>query len=165
MSISSPEVLKGFYNLGKAVGDKSMNSESFIEFAGHPDIGILIKQFPWPVLSPGGEVEGAGPMGSAYWRPQQLKVNQQGQITIQETVTGAAHAFLMDVIAKGGTVNGTVYEGNPTAFYRGAKIVDAFFVVEPVDRDWENRSVVTAYSGTMFYHFFGEMLPGNILPV
>lgn len=165
MSISSNEVLKGFHNLAKAVGDKSMNSDAFFEIEGYPASGILIKQFPWPVITPAGEAEMAGPMGSAFWQPQQLKTNQQGQVTIHETVTGAAQQLLTDIVSKGGRFNATVYEGSPDKFWRAVKIRDAFIVLDPVDRDWENRSQVTAFSGTLFFHYFGETLPGNILPV
>lgn len=165
MSLSSPEVLKGFYNLAKAVGDKAINSDSFFEPEGYPQLGILIKQFPWPVLSPGGEIEVPGPMGSGSWQPQQLKVHQQGQISISETITGTAQQFLNTLNVNGGRFNGTVYEGSPDRFYRAIKIRDAFIQLDPVDRDWENRTQVLTFSGTLFFHFYGETIPGNILPV
>lgn len=164
MSLSSPEVLKGFYNLARAVGDKAINSDSYFEPEGFPQTGILIKQFPWAVLTPGGEIESPGPMGSASWQPQQLKVNQQGQVTFTETVTGAVQSFLRSLNAAGGRFNATIYEGSPDRFYRAIKIRDAFIVLDPVDRDWENRTQVLTFSGTLFFHFYGEELPGNILP-
>lgn len=164
MSLSTPEVLKGFYNLAKAVGDKAINSDAFFEPEGFPQLGILIKQFPWPVLSSAGEIEIPGPMGSASWQPQQLKVNLQGQIAITETVNGDAQNFLNTLNYKGARFNGTAYEGSPDRFHRAVKIRDAFIVLDSPDRDWENRSQVLTFNGTLFYHFYGEVIPGNILP-
>lgn len=164
MSLQSAEVLKSFYNLAKAVGDKAINSDAFFEPEGFPQVGILMKQFPWPVLTPGGEIEIPMPNGSAGWQMQQLKVHQQGQVTFSETVNGIAQSFFNDVNARGGRFNATVYEGSPDRFYRAVKIRDAFVVMEPVDRDWENRSQVLTFSGTLFFNFFGETIPGNILP-
>lgn len=165
MSLQSADVLKGFYNLAKAVGDKAINSDAYFEPEGYPQAGILIKQFPWPVLTPGGEIEVPGPIGSASWQPQQLKLHQQGQITFSETVNGVAQSFLNSINAAGGRFNATVYEGSPDKFYRAVKIRDAFIVLDPVDRDWENRTQVLTFSGTLFYQFYGETIPGNILPV
>jgi hypothetical protein len=28
--------------------------------------------------------------------------------------------------------------------------------MDAVDRDWENRSQILQFSGTLFYHYFGE---------
>lgn len=165
MSVSSADVLKGFYNLSKAVGDKSINSDAYFDIEGFPGMGILIKQFPWPVLTPGGEIEMSGPMGSGMWQPQQLKVHQQAQVSFTETTTGAVHNFLKALSKKGWKFNAWIYEGSPDAYYRAVKIRDAFVQIDPTDRDWDNRTQVTMFSGTMFYHFFGEDKPGNILPV
>ncbi|MES2945116.1 MAG: hypothetical protein V4772_19800 [Pseudomonadota bacterium] len=59
--------------------------------------------------------------------------------------------------------NATAYEGSPEKFYRAYKMVDGFFVPDTPDRDQENRSQGTLISGTFFYHYFGEELPGDIV--
>jgi hypothetical protein len=40
--------------------------------------------------------------------------------------------------------------------------VDCFLQFDNPDRDWENRSAATTVSGTLFFHYFGDKIPGNI---
>jgi hypothetical protein len=165
MSVTNADVLKGYYNGARALGNKSINSDAWLEIVGFESLGLLTKQFPWPTLSPAGEIEVVGPLGITTGQPQQLKVFQQGQMALSETVTGMVQKFLEDVIAKKkGVFDVNVYEGTPDRFYRGYKLRDCFFQVDNPDRDWENRSQITMINGTLFFHFFGEKIPGNIIP-
>ena len=163
MTVSNANFLKGMYTATRLMGDKSISSDATLEIEGHADLLFLTKQFPWPTLATAGEIEVATPLGAAAWQPQQLKVNQQGQLALVETTGGRVQRFLEDIIAKGGRFNATVYEGTPERFYRALKISDCFFQSENPDRDWENRSQVTLITGTLFFHFFGETLPSNIV--
>lgn len=163
MTVSSAEYLKGMYNVSRTMGDKAINSDATFEIEGHSDLTLLTKQFPWPTLSPTGEIEIAGPLGAGAWQPQQIKVHQQGQIAFMETVQGRIQQFLEDVVSKGGKFDATVYEGTPDRFYRAYKLRDCFFQADNPDRDWENRSQIVLINGTLFFHFFGEKLPGNIV--
>lgn len=161
---TSVDFLKASYNAVRAMGAKAINCDSYLEIDGHETLGVLIKQFPWPVLGPGGEIESGGPGGLGMWNPQVLKVNKQGQMVIYETVSGSVQRFLNDVVRDGdGIFQAVVYEGNPQKFHRAYKMVDCLFVPEDTERDVENRSQVTTISGMLFYHFFGEEIPGNIL--
>ena len=145
------------------MGDKSVNSDAYFEIEGQDDLALLTKQFPFPTLGVTGEIEVASPMGAAMWQPQQLKVNQQGQISFYESVSGRVQKFLEDVVAKGGLFQATVYEGTPDRFHRAYKLRDCFFQPDNPDRDWENRSQITMINGTLFFHFFGEKIPSNIV--
>lgn len=163
MSVSNATVLSGFFNAIQALGDKSVSSDAYFEIEGHEDLALLTKQFPWPVLGVGGEIESPTPMGGVMWQAQQLKTNLQGQIGFSETVNGRVQRFLDDVVAAGGYFNATVYEGTPNAFHRACKIEKCFFQPDLPDRDWDNRSQVTSITGTLFFHYFGKRLPGNIV--
>jgi hypothetical protein len=164
MSVTNADVLKGYYTGVRALGDKSINSDAWFEIVGFEKIGLLTKQFPWPVLSSLGEIEIPGPNGLVMGQAQQLKTFHQGSISFSETVTGMMHSFTRDVITKnGGVFDANVYEGTPDRFYRGVKIRQCFLQLDNVDRDWENRSQVTMLNGTLFFHFFGEVIPGNII--
>ena len=92
---------------------------------------------------------------------QQIKVAQQGQISLYETVAGSIDNMLVDLITRGGTFNAKIYEGTPQKFLRAKRIVDCFIQMDNPDRDWENRSQVLTFSGTLFFHYFGEVLAGN----
>lgn len=163
MTVSSAEFLKGYYNATRALGDKSVNSDAYLEIDGNEALGLLTKQFPWPTLGVAGEIEVAMPMGAAMWQAQQLKINQQGQMTFSETVQGHVQKFLEGIVAKGAIFQATVYEGTPDKFHRAYKLRDCFFQPDNPDRDWENRSQVTTIAGTLFFHFFSEKIPGNIV--
>lgn len=161
MTVSSNLVLQGFYNAKQATGAPSINSDATLEIEGHEDLFLNTKQFPWPTVGSAGEIEAPGPLGMNSFEPQQLRIAQQGPITFSETVNGRVMRFMQEVVASGGKFNATAYEGTPDRFVRGYKLVGAFFVPDQPDRDWENRAQIMLFSGTLFYHFFGQTIPGN----
>ena len=57
MTVSAGSTLKGVFNNTQALGDKIISSDATFEIEGAEDISLLIKQFPWPELSVGGEIE------------------------------------------------------------------------------------------------------------
>lgn len=162
MSVSTPAFLAQSYGLSKAMGDKSVSSDAMFVIDGFEQLRLLCKQFPWPVLSTQGEIEVASPMGSKSWQPQQLGTAQQGQVSFYETVRGDMETFIEQIAASGGKFDASIYEGTLERHSRGVRIVDAFLQFENPDRDWENRAQVTIVSGTLFFHYFGEKIPGNI---
>lgn len=161
MTLSNAAYLKGFYDSTAALGAKVISSDFTFEIEGFESNYLLCKQAPWPELSPAGEIEVPTPLGGTMWQPQQLKVAQQGQISMFETVAGSVDKMLVDLIARGGTFNAKIYEGTPTKFLRAKRIVDCFIQMDIPDRDWENRSQPLMFSGTLFYHYFGELIAGN----
>ena len=163
MSVQTTAVLMGHYNAARLLGDKSVSSDAMLLIDGHEELSLLTKQFPWPVIGVMGEIEVPGPMGLQSWQPQALKTAHQGPLTLSETVSGSVAKFLADVAAGGAKFQATAYEGTPEAFHYAWKLRDCFFVPEAPDRDWENRSQVTNVTGTLFFHFFGEKVAGNIV--
>lgn len=161
MTVSNSSYLKGFYDTTRALGAKVISSDFAFEIEGFEQNWLLAKQCPWPEISPAGEIEVATPLGATMWQPQQIKVAQQGQISLYETVAGSIDNMLVELITRGGTFNAKIYEGTPQKFLRAKRIVDCFIQMDAPDRDWENRSQVLTFSGTLFYHFFGEVLAGN----
>ncbi|AJK46243.1 hypothetical protein [Burkholderia plantarii] len=161
MTVSTASLLKGHYDTTRALGAKVISSDFAFEIEGFEANWLLAKQCPWPEISPTGEVEVPMPLGANMWQPQQIKIAQQGQISMQETVAGSVDNMLIDIIARGGLFNAKVYEGTPQKYLRAKRIVDCFMQMDNPDRDWENRSQVLVFSGTLFFHYFGETLPGN----
>ncbi len=161
MTVSIPAYMKGFYDSTRAMGAKVVSSDFTLEIEGFEQNYLLCKQAPWPELSPAGEIESYSPLGGKMFQPQQVEFAQQGQVSMMETVAGNIDNMMIDLITKGGTFNAKVYEGTPQKFLRAKRIVDCFIQLDAPDRDWENRSQILIFSGTMFYHFFGEVIPGN----
>lgn len=161
MTVSTPQYLKGFSESTRALGRKAINSDFTIEIEGYEGMFLLTKQCPWPVLTTGGEIEVPTPLGSTVWEAQQVKTAQQGAISFMETAAGDIDQMLVDLIKDGGYFNAKIYEGTPKKYLRYKRIEDCFIQLDPVDRDWENRSQVLTFSGTMFYHYYGDVTEGN----
>lgn len=161
MAINTGSYLKGFYDKTTSLGQKAINSDFTFEIEGFEGTYLLAKQCPWPDLTPQGEIEIATPLGATAWQPQQNKVAQQGSITLYETVAGDIEQLLVNLIKEGATFNAKIYEGTPQHYVRVKTIRDCFMQLDPVDRDWENRSQVLTFTGTLFYHYFGECEEGS----
>jgi len=161
MTVSNTQYLKGFYDVTKALGAKIISSDFTFEIAGFEQNYLLCKQAPWPEVSPEGEIEVSSPLGAAYVQPQQIKIRHQGPVTFMETTQGSIDNMMVNLITSGGIFNATVYEGTPQRFLRAKKLVDCFIQLDDPDRDWENRSQILLFSGTLHYHYFGEIIPGN----
>ena len=161
MTVSNAAYLKGFYDVTKALGAKVISSDFTFEIDGFEQNYLLCKQAPWPEVSVGGEIEVPSMLGSAMWQPQQAKTHQQGQIALMETVAGSIDNMLINLITRGGMFNARIYEGTPQKFLRAKRIVDCFIQIDNPDRDWENRSQILLFTGTLFFHYFGQVIPGN----
>lgn len=162
MTVSSNDMLRGWYNVEKAAGRASINSDATMEIEGFLNMRVLTKQFPWPMVGSAGEIEVPGQMGTTTYIPQQLKTGQQGPIQFKETQDGQAMSFMEQVILNGGMFDATVYEGTPEQFVRGYKYRDCFFVPDQPDRDMENKTQIMLIAGTLFFSYFGESIPGNV---
>jgi len=161
MAISNASYLKSFYDTSRALGAKIISSDFSFEIEGFEDRYLLCKQAPWPELSSAGEIEIAGALGTTYWQPQQTKIAQQGPIAMVETVAGHVDHLMLALIAHKGIFNAKIYEGTPQKYLRYKRIMDCFIQADVPDRDWENRSQPLVISGTLFYHYFGEIVQGN----
>lgn len=161
MTVSTANYLKGFYDTTQSIGAKVVSSDFTFEIDGHESTYLLFKQAPHPELSPAGEIEVPTPLGATMWQPQQIKVAHQGQVSLMETVAGTIDNMLVNLIVGGGTFNATIYEGTPQRFLRAKRVIDCFMQIDDPDRDWENRSQILIFSGTLFFHYFGEVIPGN----
>lgn len=162
MSIQSTDYQKSNYGVMKAMGAKAISSDASLQIDGFETMWMLCKQFPHPVVGVSSEIEIPGPNGSVMYQPAQIKTNWSGPATFSETEVGHVEGFLIDLIANGGTFNAWIYEGTPDRFSARRRILDAFFQPDSPDRDWENRTQVLNISGTMFYHYFGQVEPGNV---
>lgn len=162
MTVSAGGYLKNIYGQAKATGQLAVSSDAMIEFAGFEGMALQLQGFPWPVLSSQGSIEVPTPLGGARAIPQQVRTMQEGEVTMQETTAGSVSDMLLAMIAQGGTFNGKVYEGDTTNYKFFLPIYDAFLVVSPTERNWENRSQIVSLTGSLTYHFFGEKIPGNI---
>lgn len=161
LTVSSTQILKSHYDATRAAGDKAINADFAFEIDGFEQHWLLVKQAPWPELSTQGEIEIPSPLGGTLWQQQQIKTALQGPISLFETTAGSVDRMMLDLIRRGGYFDAKIYEGTPNKYLRAKRIVDCFIQLDTPDRDWENRSQVLTFSGTLFYHYFGEVISGT----
>lgn len=161
MTVLAAQIQKGYYNQAQALGEKAISAEFAFEIEGHEGLYLLCKQAPHALLGPQGEIELPGPMGDVTYQPQGGKGGFQGPISFHETKAGSVQEFMREVMANGGVFNATLYEGMPDRYQRAHKYLNCFFVPDQGDRDWENRSQVFSISGTLFGHYYGDVIEGN----
>lgn len=156
MTVSNEQYLKSVFDSTTALGDKIVSSDAQFVIEGYENLSLLIKQFPWPILSSQGEIEVPGPMGTKSWQAQQVSTALQGPISMFETTAGQIQDMLRAINESGGYLSARVYEGTPENFSRSARIKKCFFVLDQVDRDFENRAQLMMLSGTIHFHYHGE---------
>lgn len=156
MTVSNEAYLAQMLSTAMALGDKTISSDAHFVIDGYEDLAVLIKQFPWPTLTPEGEIETPAPMGIKIGQPQQINIFQRSPISLMETRAGHIESMVREINENGGYFNARVYEGTLENPLRTARLVRCFWQIEPVDRDVENRAQIVLWSGTLFYHFTGE---------
>jgi hypothetical protein len=156
MTVSSEAYLKGVFDSTTALGDKIVSSDAMFVIEGYENLSILCKQFPWPVLTPQGEIEVPGPSGTKTFQPQQINTAMQGPVSFFETKEGAVQKMIREINANGGRFDARVYEGTVENHSSSARIKQAFFQMDSPDRDFENRAQLLMITGTLFYHYHGE---------
>lgn len=157
MTVTTGNYLKGFYDETQALGAKAVNSDFALVIEGYEDSAnwLLCKQAPWPVVAPQGEIEISGPLGMNMYQAQQVKTGQQGQVTFYETISGAMEKAIQEMYSTDTPFNCYVYEGTPDHWFRRKLLRGCFLQIDPVDRDFENRSQAMTVQGTLFFHYFG----------
>lgn len=161
MTVSKDRYLKTHFTAAQNLGYKIVSSDFALEIVGYEEMWLLATQAPHPDLTPQGEIEVAMPLGATRFQPQQVKVAQQGSVTFMETMKGHISSTLLSIIADGGTFDAILYEGTPTDYLRKRNLWDCFLQLDNPDRNWDDRSQILKFSGTMFYHYFGEVFEGN----
>ena len=161
MATSTGQYLKSWHDSTRAMGQKAINSDFTLEIENFEGLYLLGKQCPWPTLTAGGEIEVPTPLGGTIWEAQQTKTAQQGSVAFLETTAGSIDQLMVNLLASGGKFNAKIYEGTPQKYLRYKRISSAFITLDAVDRDWENRSQPLTFAGTMFYHYYGEIVEGN----
>lgn len=148
------------YDRVKALGEISINSEYTMVFHDHPDVFLLIKQFPIPITSPEDKIEVPLIGGIKGHTAQVPRIDYSGTIVMYETVDGKTRAFL-EKLALGRTIsnrpkfNATLYHGVPEDHAQKWEIKDALIHgIDPIDTDTENRGTLTTISGQISYIYF-----------
>lgn len=150
-----PVLSRTFQNITD-MGRKAASADATIVLDDFPDMMVQIKQFPWPVATPGDAVDFYGPIGQKMAQPSQNKTKQEGPVAIYETVNNHCSEMLKAIISTGGVFNATVYAGRPEDHTKSERLHNCFMVMDTPDRDWENETQVLICQGTFHYHWFAN---------
>ena len=161
MAVSRQRAINDIFRKTQAMGDHIISSDAEFVIEGYEDSALLAKNFPMPVLSAGDGIEVPMPMGVMGWQASQVEVAQQGAITFHETVYGHSVQLMRDLIRNGGTFNARVYEGTRESNLRSYGLVKCHIKLDPAERDWESKTQLMIYTGTLFYHYFGDMFDSD----
>ena len=161
MALSQNTFAKSVFNTSVGVGDKIITSDSTLVIDGYESAELIIKNFPHPVLSVGEAIEVPAPMGLKTWQKSQSVIQQQGGLTMSETVKGHCFKLLADLLNNGGEFNAKIYEGTKDHYIRYLPIYKCSIQLDPAERDWESNTQVLDLSGNLFYHYFGEVVNGD----
>ncbi|BAW27443.1 MULTISPECIES: hypothetical protein [Pseudomonas] len=156
MSVDAMAVLSRTFQNTNDLGRKVIQSDAQIVFDQFPDMPLLVKQFPWPVATPGDVIEYYGPNGQLMVQPKQVKTKQEGPVAFYETVLGQASEMLKAYIANGAYLDATVYEGRPDDYKRKEDLKNLVLVMDTPDRDWENDAQTLLFQGTLHFHWFAN---------
>jgi len=161
MSVNTPDYLKRQHGTAHALGEKKVSSDFTFSIRGHEETYLLVKQAPWPVVTSQGSIEIVSILGTAVQQPQQGKTYFESPITFQETMAGTIDKLLVDLIREGRYFDAKIYEGTPQRYLSYKPLDRCFVQLDAADRDWENRSQVLTFSGTLYYNYYGETVKGN----
>lgn len=163
MAVSKAPFAKEIFDNVGSMGDKIMGSDAQLVFEGYEEFALQIQGFPMPVYTPGEGAEVPMPMGLVRWQPTQGAIHQQGGITLQETVTGVTFKALAQILNNAGGVHrkAKIYEGTKDRFLRFYPIYESYITLESGERNWESRTQVLNLTGTLYYHYFGEIVTGG----
>lgn len=161
MAVSQASYAKNLFNAYTGVGDKIIQSDATFVIDGYEDAALLIKNFPYPILTVGEPIEIPLPMGLKANQVSQVKINQQGSVTMTETVSGHCFRMLADLLNNGGEFTAKVYEGTQDHYLRYYQLYKCSIQLDPGERGWEDNSTTLDLTGNLSYHYFGDKVDGQ----
>lgn len=144
------------YETAKQLGTAMLACNAMLVPEAAPNIAILFKTYPRPIVSNNESAEvsyAGGLMGHVAGVP---KTSYEGAVTMIETETGQIADFAELLISQGGTTNCILYDGRINRWTKAHELIDCAFTFEPGDLDSESRSTILTVSGNMKYMYFGQ---------
>jgi hypothetical protein len=157
---ASPPLLRDMYNSSRAMGTNAIVSDAMFEIEGFESMALRVPQFPTPVLTTSGEIEVPTPLGGGMFLPQQLKVHQQGSITLTEPVANYVSVeFLKFIVDHNQSFNAKLHEREQGQIFRTYSLYDCtFWKLNPSEFSYTDRSQVLKFSGVFRFLYFGDVV-------
>lgn len=122
-----------------------------------PEIALLIPNFSRPVVTHNESADYNLAGGGQFHVPGAPKNRYEGPVQVIETDSGQATAFADYIMANGGQLNCTMFDGRKGRFVAAHEITNVTFTFEPIDIDGEGVSTIQRVQGQIKYNYYGTM--------
>ncbi|EXB84790.1 hypothetical protein [Acinetobacter sp. 272263] len=160
---STPAELRRDYEVAKGLGAPMLQCNAMLVPEIAPELRLLFKSYPRPILTNNDKAEVAYAGGLAAHVPGTIKTSYEGAFTIIETEKGIVADFADLLAANNGTTNCLVYDGRYDRWTKVHELTDCALTLEPGEVDAESRSQIMTISGNMSYMFFGQSSSAGIV--
>ncbi|WP_151812468.1 hypothetical protein [Acinetobacter bereziniae] len=122
-----------------------------------PEIALLITNYSRPVITNNESADFNLAGGGQFHIPGAPKNRYEGQIQIIETDIGQGSAFAELIMACGGSVGATMFDGRSGRYTTAHEITNCTFTFEPLDIDSEGVSAIQRIQGSIKYNYYGRL--------
>lgn len=154
--IQTLQEYKSDYATAKELGAAMLACNAMLVPEIAPNIALLLKTYPRPIVTNNEAAEVAYAGGLAAHVPGVPKTAFQGAITMIETETGQIADFAELLISNGGTTDCILYDGRMNRWTKAHELIDCAFTFEPGDIDSESRNTILTISSSINYMYFGQ---------
>lgn len=144
------------YETAKQLGAAMLACNAMLVPEIAPNIALLLKSYPRPIVTNNEAAEVAYAGGLAGHVAGVPKTSFQGAVTAIETETGQIADFAELLMSNGGTTNCILYDGRMNRWTKAHELIDCAFTFEPGDIDSESRTTILTISANMTYMYFGQ---------
>lgn len=143
--------------VAKNLGSAMLQCNGMLVPDGCPEIALLIPNFSRPVVTHNESADFNLAGGGQFHTPGAPKNRYEGPIQVIETDAGQATDFAELVMAKGGQLNCTMFDGRAGRFVAAHEITNVTFTFEPIDIDGEGVSAIQRVQGQIKYNYYGKI--------
>lgn len=144
------------YEAAKQLGAAMLSCNAMIVPEAAPQIALLFKTYPRPIITNNEAAEVSYAGGLAAHVAGVPKTSYEGAVTMIETESGQISEFAELLAANGGSTNCVLYDGRVGRWTKAHELLDCAFTFEAGDIDSEGRSQILTISGNMKYMYFGQ---------
>lgn len=122
-----------------------------------PEIALLIPNFSRPVVTHNDSADYNLAGGGQFHVPGAPKNRYEGPIQVIETDAGQGTNFAELIMANGGQLDCTMFDGRADRFVASHDLQNVTFTFEPIDVDGEGVSTIQRIQGQIKYNYYGKM--------
>jgi hypothetical protein len=141
----------------QSLGSAMLQCNGMLVPDGMPEIALLISNYSRPVITNNESADYNLAGGGQFHVAGAPKNRYEGQIQIIETDLGQGSAFAELIMASGGSVNATMFDGRAGRYTTAHEITNCTFTFEPLDIDSEGVSAIQRIQGSIKYNYYGRL--------